>query len=67
MRVERPTGALDSLELATCREDAERFVWMCENWAYAHGIIFFDGFDLGPLTPLREAIDGRRYSEKEPK
>lgn len=43
--------------LAEMEKNDARYRWMAENWAYADGCIFFEDFNLGPLTTLDQAID----------
>jgi hypothetical protein len=44
-------------------KDAEMFQWMCDKWGYSDGIIFFEGFQLGPTATLRDAIDAAMKAE----
>ena len=59
MRIEYARETISNLPASVEKllADVRRYKWMRENWAYSQGIIFFDEFNLGPLTTLDEAID----------
>jgi hypothetical protein len=45
-------------------EDAKRYRWMRENWAYSDHTIFFSSFNLGPFATLDDAIDSALKTEE---
>jgi hypothetical protein len=45
-------------------EDAKRYRWVRENWAYSDHTIFFSSFNLGPFATLDDAIDSALKTEE---